>query len=316
MTTDFTHRLPKAELHLHLEGSIEPETLRELDPDAELDTCFQFDGFLEFLQCFKRVNERLRSPEAYALAARRLFERLAEQNVRYAEVTLSAGVVLWKKQEFAPIYEAVRREAAQAQVEIWWLLDAIRHFGVEHAMRVAELAAERTGDGVIGFGVGGDEARGPERWFSGVFEFARHQGLRVTAHAGEVTGPESVWGALEIGAERIGHGIRAVQDPALLRELRDRDIPLEICISSNVATGVVPSLKDHPIRRIYDSGVPIVLNTDDPGLFRTTLCREYEIAAREFGFTEAELGGLADNSFKYVDFQDLFTDICFNPLAE
>jgi adenosine deaminase/aminodeoxyfutalosine deaminase len=296
---DFYHQLPKAELHLHLEGSIDPKTLQELDPEADFDACYRFEGFLEFLQCFKRINERLRSPEAYALAARRLFERLVEQNVRYAEVTLSAGVILWKQQEFAPIYEAVRSEAARAQLEVWWILDAIRHFGAEHAMRVAELAAERTGEGVIGFGIGGDEARGPEEWFGEVFRFARDHGLRLTAHAGETTGPESVRGALRIGAERIGHGIRAVDAPALLDELRDRDIPLEICISSNVATGVVPSIEEHPVRRLYDAGVPIVLNTDDPGLFRTTLCREYEIAATRFGFSETELTQLAENSFKY-----------------
>lgn len=297
--TDFIRGLPKAELHLHLEGSIEPETLRELDPEADAERCFEYEGFLGFLQCFKRISERLRSPEAYALAARRLFERLAEQNVRYAEVTLSAGVVLWKQQEFAPIYDAVRGEAARANLEVWWILDAIRHFGAGHVMRVAELAAERTDDGVIGFGIGGDEERGPEEWFAGVFEFARSRGLHLTAHAGETTGPGSVWGALRIGAERIGHGIRAVDDPALLKELRDRNIPLEICISSNVATGVVACLADHPVRRIYDAGVPIVLNTDDPGLFRTTLCREYEIAAREFNFSETEIRGLAENGFRY-----------------
>jgi adenosine deaminase/aminodeoxyfutalosine deaminase len=300
MMGDFIRDLPKAELHLHLEGSIEPETLRELDPFVDLDACYEYDSFLGFLQCFKRVTEHLGSPEAYALAARRLFERLAEQNVRYAEVTVSAGVVLWKKQEFAPIYIAVQREAARAKMEIRWILDAIRHFGAEHAMQVAELAAERVSEGVVAFGIGGDEERGPAEWFGEVFAFARGHGLRLTAHAGETAGPESIREALRIGAERIGHGIRAADDAALLRELRDREIPLEICITSNVATGVVPSLKEHPVRKIYDAGVPIVLNTDDPGLFRTTLCREYEIAAREFGFSEEELRGIAENGFRYA----------------
>ncbi len=125
-------------------------------------------------------------------------------------------------------------------------------------------------------------------------------GLRLTAHAGETVGPYSVWGALRLGAERIGHGIRSADDPQLLRHLRDHNIPLEICISSNVATGAVRSLADHPVRRIYDAGVPIILNTDDPGVFRCTLNGEYELAARQFGFSDAELRGIAENGFRYA----------------
>ena len=167
-------------------------------------------------------------------------------------------------------------------------------------MQVAELAAERVDKGVVSFGIGGDEVRGPAEWFTEVYRFANASGLRLTAHAGETAGPESVWGALRLGAERIGHGIRAVDDPALVRHLRDHDIPLEICISSNVATGAVESLRAHPVRRLYDAGVPIVLNTDDPGLFGTTLEREYDLAVSEFGFSEAELAQIAENGFRYA----------------
>lgn len=167
-------------------------------------------------------------------------------------------------------------------------------------MQVAELAAGYVDDGVISFGIGGDEERGPAGWFTEVYRFARAKGLRLTAHAGETAGPESVWGALRLGAERIGHGIRAVDDPALVRHLRDENIPLEICISSNVATGAVPSLAAHPVRRLYDAGVQIVLNTDDPGLFGTTLENEYELAAHEFGFSEQELAQIAANGFRYA----------------
>jgi len=294
---------PKAELHLHLEGSLEPETLRELDAAlslAEIQEHYQYDDFPGFIESFKWVLARLRTPEDYALATRRLLARLAQQNVRYAEITLAAGVVLWKGREFAPIYEAVRREAQGSPVEVWWVLDAIRQLGEEHAMEVAELAAERLDQGVVGFGIGGNETLGPVEWFSEVFQYARSRGLDLTIHAGETVGPESVWGALEGGAQRIGHGIRAVDDPLLVAHLRDHYIPLEICISSNLATGAVASLEQHPLRRLYDAGVPIVLNTDDPAMFHTTLVREYELATREFGFTEEDLRGLIRNSFHYA----------------
>ena len=293
---------PKAELHLHLEGSVEPETMQELDPALTVEAVramYRFCGFQGFIQAYKSVVERLGTPADYALITRALMARLAAETVQYAEITLSAGVVLWKGQEFAPVYAAVRQAAAEFPIEVHWILDAVRHFGVEHAMQVAELAAERVNDGVVAFGIGGDEERGPAAWFGGVYRSAKAAGLRLTAHAGETMGPESVWAALQIGAERIGHGIRAVEDPALLRHLRDRGIPLEVCITSNVATGAVESLAAHPVRRLYDAGVPVTLNTDDPAIFAATLSGEYELAACQFGFSEAELRGIARNGFRY-----------------
>jgi aminodeoxyfutalosine deaminase len=300
---DFLLELPKAELHLHLEGSVEPETLHELDPASTLEECralYSYADFDAFLKAFGAVGKRLRTPADYALATRRLLERLAAQNVRYVEITLAAGVVLWKTQEFAPIFEAVREAVRGSPVEVRWILDAVRQFGVEQAMRVAELAAERTDQGVVAYGIGGSEERGPAAWFTEVFAFARLAGLRLTAHAGESMGPESVWAALELGAERIGHGIASAQDPDLMRHLRENDIPLEICITSNLVTGVVKRLKEHPIRRLYDAGVPIVLNTDDPAMFGCTLTDEYRLAARIFGFSESELSGIAENGFRYA----------------
>ncbi|MGA2329441.1 MAG: adenosine deaminase [Bryobacteraceae bacterium] len=297
------HELEKAELHLHLEGSVEPETLRELDPKLtpeEVRERYRYEDFAGFIESFKWVIQRLRRPADYALVTRRLLERLATENVRYAEITISAGVILWRGQEFTPIYQAVREEAARSSVEVWWVLDAVRQMGAEEAMKVARLAAERVEQGVVAFGIGGDEALGPVQWFGEVFEFARRNGLHLTVHAGETVGPESVWGALRLGAERIGHGIRAAEDPALLEWLREKDIPLEICITSNVATGAVATLEQHPVRRIYEAGVPIVLGSDDPAMFQTTLEREYEVAAREFGFTEEELRGIAENGFRYA----------------
>jgi adenosine deaminase/aminodeoxyfutalosine deaminase len=299
---DFLLEMPKAELHLHLEGSVEPETLQELDPSTpleELRALYCYADFEDFLKAFGAVGKRLRTPEDYALVTRRLLERLAAENVRYAEITLAAGVVLWKGREFGPIFDAIRGAADGSPVEVRWILDAVRQFSVEEARQVAEMAAERMDRGVVALGIGGSEERGPAERFTEVFAFAKSAGLRLVAHAGESTGPESVWAALKLGAERIGHGIAAARDAELMGYLRERDIPLEICLTSNVVTGVVKSLEEHPLRRLYDAGVPIVLNTDDPAMFGCTLAGEYRLAARQFGFSEAELRKIADNGWRY-----------------
>jgi len=282
---------------------VEPQTLLEIDPSLtfeEIAARTAYTDFAGFIQSFVWVNQRLKTPEDYARVARRLFERLASEGVTYAEVTLSAGVVLWKQMPFAAIYGAVQREAARSPVEIRWILDAIRQFGPEPAKPVFELAAERVGDGVVAVGIGGDEVRGPAPLFQDLYREARDRGLRLTCHAGEIDGPQSVWDALFIGAERIGHGIRAIDDPVLVAHLAARQIPLEICISSNVCTGAVKTLAEHPVRRLYDAGVPIILNTDDPGLFHCTLTSEFELASREFGFTGEELAGIAANGFRFA----------------
>jgi aminodeoxyfutalosine deaminase len=284
----------KAELHVHLEGSIEPETLLEIDPQltreeiaAHLPGQRTFEAFIE---SYIWVNRRLSAPEHYALATRHLLQRLAAQDVGYAEITLSAGVILWKKQDLGAIYDAIWEETQRAPVRAFWILDAVRQFGAEAAQPVVEFAMRRHDQGVVAFGIGGFEERGPAEWFEGCFREARQGGLHLVAHAGETVGPESIRAALRIGAERIGHGIAAARDPALLAELAERRIPLEVCISSNVCTGVVASLGEHPVRRIWEAGVPVVLNTDDPALFFTTLDKEYEIAGREFGLPVEELG--------------------------
>lgn len=293
---------PLAELHLHLEGSVEDETLLEIDPTLsreEIRAATTYADFEGFIQSYIWVNRKLNSPEHYGLIARRLFERLAAEGVVYAEVTISAGVILWKQQDFPPIYEAVRREACLGKVRVRWILDATRQFGVHAAKPVFDLAADLVEEGVVAIGLGGFEAGGPARWYADLYKEARDRGLRLLCHAGETTDAASVWEALEIGAERIGHGIRAIDDPALVEHLREKNIPLEICITSNVRTGAVGSVKEHPVRRLYDAGVPIILNTDDPALFGCTLTGEYDLAKTEFGFTEEELAGLVRNSFLY-----------------
>ncbi len=219
---------------------------------------------------------------------------------RYVELTLAAGVVLWKQQDLEAIFQAVRQASDASTVEVHWNLDSIRQFGPDAAMQVTEFAVRHRDDGVISIGIGGDEMSGPAGWFTDVYRYARENGLRLTAHAGETAGPDSIWSALSIGAEPDrALDIRAIDDPILVAHLRDRQIPLEVCITSNVMTGAVASLAEHPVRRLFDAGVPITLNTDDPGIFRTSLAQEFEIARTYFGFTEAELDSIRQNAERY-----------------
>lgn len=298
-----TRMTPRAELHVHLEGSVEPETLLEIDPlltREEIAAATCYTDFAGFIQSYIWVNRRMLTPGHYALAARRLFDRLANEGVVYAEVTLSAGMMLWKNQKFGLIYGALQREAGRSRFPVRWILDATRQFGAEAAKPVFDLAAERVGDGVVAIGLGGFEAGGPAQWFKELYAQARDRGLRLTCHAGETTDAQSIWDAIAIGAERIGHGIRAIDDPRLLEHLREQNIPLEVCITSNARTGAVAALEEHPVRRLFDAGVPIVLNTDDPALFECTLSGEYALARDQFGFTGPELDQLAENSLLYA----------------
>lgn len=297
--------MARSELHLHLEGSVDPATIQLLEPDLtlpEIDQHFVFSDFAGFLQSFKWIAQRLRTPADYGTITTSLLKRLEAEGLRYVELTLAAGVVLWKQQDLEAIYQSVHEAAVASPLEVHWNLDSIRQFGPELAQQVAEFAVRHRDNGVISIGIGGDEVGGPAHWFTDVYKYARANCLRLTAHAGETAGPDSIWSALAIGAERIGHGIRAIDDPVLVAHLRDHQIPLEVCITSNVMTGAVPSLAEHPVRRLFDAGVPITLNTDDPGIFRTTLTREFEIARTHFGFTETELDSIKQNAerFRFV----------------
>jgi len=309
-------RLPKAELHLHLEGSIEPATLREMArrkgrlveetekwiADRER-AGFRYGKVTDFLNAFKLLSLLLETPEDYALATTRLIESLAAENVRYVELTLAAGVVLWKKQPLEPVFEAVKRAADEASartgMRVAWIFDAIRQFGADHVRAVVQHAARLRDRGVVAFGIGGDEERGPARLFADVFREARDRGLHLTAHAGEAAGPESVRDAVELlGAERIGHGTSAGRDPGTLRLLAERRVPVEVCLTSNLATGVIQRIEDHPLRRFLAAGVPVTLSSDDPAMFATSVEREMILAADRFALSRAEIIQLNANAMR------------------
>lgn len=305
----FIRQLPKAELHLHLEGAIDPATLVELRrahgdkaTRAETEALYEYGDFQSFLMAFKEVSAHLRGPDDYELAAYRLMQRLKEDNVLHAEVYVAVGVCLYRKQNFDAIFEGLERGRARGArdfgVSLLWIFDATRHFGVEAAQQVFELAVRHKDRNVIGVGIGGDEVKAPPELFRGVFGYAEANGIRLTAHAGETAGPESIWGALNLHAERIGHGLTAAQDADLVEELAYRQIPVEICLTSNLRTGVCKAIAEHPAKSYFDQGVMIVLNTDDPALFKTSLSREYQIAQENFGFTDEHLRELARNSFE------------------
>src|SRR5229473_3721852 len=309
MPSSFIHGLPKAELHLHLEGSVTPETLVELRKRhgkqstlAQAESLYQYRDFNGFLMAFKTLTEDLQTPEDYELITYRLMEQLKAENVLHAEAYVSVGVCLWRKQDFDAIFEGLERGRARGErefgVSLLWIFDAVRQFGPGAARDVFELAAKFRERNVVGIGIGGDEVKAPPELFREAYAYAAGQGLRLTAHAGETSGPESVWGALNLGAERIGHGLTAHQDPEVVEELATRQIPVEICLTSNLRTGCLAKLSDHPVRRYFDQGLMLTLNSDDPAMFGTTLSQEYALAQTEFGFTDEHLRELARNSFE------------------
>lgn len=308
--SNFIRTLPKAELHVHLEGSIEPSTLLELRQRhrmdgaslVEVEQLYNYKDFAGFLSAFKDVTGHLRTPEDYELITYRLMEKLKAQNVLHAEVIVSVGVCLWRKQDFASIFEGLERGRARGErdfgISLLWIFDAVRQFGAEKAQPVVDLAIQFRERNVVAFGIGGDEKAGPPELFAGVYARAAEAGLHLTAHAGESAGPESIWGALNLKAERLGHGLTAGQDAELMEELTERQIPIEICVTSNLRTGVCPEVAQHPVRRYFDEGLMLTLNSDDPAMFGSSLVEEYALVQEAFGFSHEHLRELARNSFE------------------
>jgi aminodeoxyfutalosine deaminase len=312
----FIERLPKIELHLHLEGSVRPATLREMAQrkgrlvdeterwiEEREQQGFRYLEFGDFLNAFKLLSVLLETPGDYALAATRLMEDLSAENVRYAEVTLSAGVVLWKKQSLEAVFEAIAEAATEASqrlgLRVNWIFDAVRQFGVDHVREVMRYAARFREQGAVAFGIGGDEVRGPARLFADVYREASDLGLHLVAHAGESAGPESVREAVEhLRVERIGHATSAARDPEVVRLLAERDTTVEACLTSNLATGLIGRIEDYPLRMFMESGVPVTINSDDPAMFDTSVGREMRLAATYFALTADEIVQLGENAIR------------------
>jgi aminodeoxyfutalosine deaminase len=306
--TDFIARLPKAELHVHHVGSASPRIVSELaerhpgtvpsDPD-ELAEYFAFRDFGHFIEVYLSVVDLIRTAEDVRLLTYEVAREMAEgQQVRYAELTCTpytsvlAGVPI---QEYTEAIEDARLAAERdLGIVLRWIYDIPGESGVPAADATLAYALQHAPDGLVGFGLGGPEVGVGRPQFKPHFDAARAAGLRSVPHAGETTGPETVWDALRVlGAERIGHGTSAAADPELLAHLAAEGIPLEVCPSSNIATRAVASLEEHPIREFVDAGVVVTINSDDPPMFGTTLNREYEIAAALLDLDQAGVADLA-----------------------
>lgn len=323
--TEFVQTLPKAEIHIHLEGAIQPQTVLELARRhnklaalpatdlAGLQAWFAFTDFPHFLKIYLTIQDLLRTPADFALIAYQCGADMAAQNIWYREVTFTPYThtdYLDKGLTIADILsglEAGRQKAQQEfGVEMRWVFDIPRNLGHAEDGSYRPDAAEKTlafalagrERGVVGFGLGGYEVGAPPEPFAPVFAAAKKAGLLSVPHAGETEGPASVWGAVNaLQADRIGHGVRAMEDPQLLAVLKERQIPLEINPTSNVCLHIYRRLAEHPFPHLDRMGLIVTVNSDDPPLFNTNLCREYELLAHEFGYTPADLIRIARNAF-------------------
>ncbi|EKE44769.1 adenosine deaminase [Oceaniovalibus guishaninsula JLT2003] len=304
------NELPKVELHLHLEGAAPPAFIRGLAREQGVDLSGIFDaqgnyayrGFVDFLRVYEAACTVLRTPRDFGRLTRAVLEQSAENGVIHTEAFVSpdfcGGRDLGAWREYlAAIREAAEEAERELGIGLRVIVTCIRHFGPDAARQTARCAAETAGDFVTGFGIGGDEGQGSKADFAWSFDMAREAGLRLTAHAGEWGGPDSVRDALDhLRVERIGHGVRAIEDPALVDRLAEDGIVLEVCPGSNVALGVYPSMRDHPIERLRKAGVKVTVSTDDPPFFHTTMRQEYDALHRTFDWDEGVFRDIAATS--------------------
>jgi aminodeoxyfutalosine deaminase len=309
----FIGALPKVELHVHLVGSASVPTVLELarghrdstvpDTEDELRAFYAFRDFPHFAQVYEAVSSLVRTPGDVATLVLGTARDLAAQNVRYVELTVTPFTHQRAGMAMPAITEALDRAAEEARtlhgIDVAYIFDIPGEFGAEGASRTAAHALLHPPRALVGFGLGGIEQLRPQYRddFRRAFREARDAGLRSVPHGGETTGPETIWEVIEgLGAERIGHGISCVQDPRLVAYLRETQIPLEVCPTSNVCTGAVTGLAGHPLPRMLEEGLFVTLNSDDPPMFDTTLTDEYRVAAEVFGLGRADLAALARNA--------------------
>lgn len=307
----FIAGLPKAELHVHHVGSASPRIVAELaarhpssavpaDEDA-LAEFFTFSDFAHFIEVYLSVVDLVRDAEDVRLLTYEVARDMSRQNIRYAELTVtpysSTRRGIPERAFMEAIEDARRAAAAELGVTLRWCFDIPGEAGLEAAEETTRLACELRPEGLVSFGLGGPEVGVPRPQFKPYFDRAIAEGLHSVPHAGETTGPRTVWDALDsLRAERVGHGTSSVRDPELLAYLAEHRIPLEVCPTSNIATRAVASLDEHPIAEMVKAGVPVTVNSDDPPMFGTDLCTEYEIAARLLGLDATGVAGLAKNA--------------------
>lgn len=309
--------MPKAELHLHLEGSIRPPVATKLAArqgfsvsEEEVRQRYAYSNFMEFIEAFKWVTSFVREPADFALIAADLAEQLLAQKVNYAEITLSVGVMLLRHQDPQANFEAMlaTTEPYEAKgLRLNWIFDAVRQFGPELAGEVVDWAKRCHSARIVAFGIGGDELQVATKEFRRVYERAGEAGLHRLMHAGEIGGAEKIREAVELlGVTRVGHGIAAIHDPALMDLLAARRIVLEVCPASNVRTGAlarqlkkeVAEVREHPLPQLVRHGIPAVISTDDPAMFQTSLAEEYS-HCQAMGLREVELRQLLENGFSF-----------------
>ncbi|MDH6121549.1 aminodeoxyfutalosine deaminase [Kitasatospora sp. GAS204A] len=308
----FIAGLPKAELHVHHVGSASPRVVAELaaryegrtevpaDP-AELAEYFTFTDFAHFIQVYLSVVDLVRDAEDVRSLTYGVARDMARQQIRYAELTVTPYSSVRRGIPDVAFMEAIEDARKSAERDfglvLRWCFDIPGEAGLASAEETARLALEVGADGLVSFGLGGPEIGVPRPQFKPYFDRARAAGLHSVPHAGESTGPETVWDAIrELGAERIGHGTQSWRDPALLDYLGEHRIPLEVCPTSNLATRVVERIEEHPIKRFVDAGLLVTVNSDDPPMFGTDLNTEYRVAAELLGLDEAGVAALAKNS--------------------
>src|SRR5262245_30204879 len=303
-------RIPKVELHLHLEGAIPHEALWELickyggDPSlpdqASLRRRFEYRDFGQFVETWVWKNQFLREYEDFTCISAAMARCLADQNIRYAEVFYSPADFQTRGLEPQRLTLAIRRGLSQVSgTQVALIADLVRDSGPASASRTLSEISEVRDLGVIGIGIGGSEHKFPPELFEAVYEDARRRGFGTTAHAGEAAGAGSIWGAIRsLKVDRIGHGTRAEEDQSLIEYLVDHQVPLEMCPISNLRTGVVRAYEDHPVRRFFDRGIIVTINTDDPAMFGNSLADEYRLLTEKFGFSREEVRRLILNGIR------------------